>query len=119
MIRVPVTNEEEAAAALDAMGATPEKKAAFLEALPGLKENAEKMGGGNGYHYERCELRDPRRREFLPRLKQAAEDMEALARQAVFYGDMDAAAVLLKDAANVRDVIANKMKKQPAETPRD
>lgn len=46
MIRVPVTNEEEAAAALDAMGATPEKKAAFLEALPGLKENAEKMGGG-------------------------------------------------------------------------
>jgi len=45
--------------------------------------------------------------------------MEALARQAVFYGDMDAAAVLLKDAANVRDVIANKMKKQPAETPRD
>lgn len=45
MIRVPVTNEEEAAAALDAMGATPEKKAAFLEALPGLKENAEKMGG--------------------------------------------------------------------------
>lgn len=75
--------------------------------------------GGNSYHYERCELRDSRRREFLPRLKQAAEDMEALARQAVFYGDMDAAAVLLKDAANVRDVIANKMKKQPAETPRD